>query len=75
MPRYNPDSPDSIRTVVDNDDQSLSREGFKLPSEVRLYADDTHPRSEAIVPAKQHMSEIAVAAALAWELSGSDELF
>lgn len=71
MPQYNSNHPDSIRDVFDRDGESLARAGFTIPSDVKVVADDTRPRSEP----HMGMSQIAIDAMKAWELTGSDELF
>ena len=72
MPKYDSNNADSIRSVFSNDEESLRRAGFRLPSDVKVYADDAQPRPKAAVLG---MSDMAIEAAAAWERTGSDELF
>lgn len=71
MSQYNSNHPDSIRNIFDRDGEFLARAGFEMPSDVRVLADDTRPRSDP----SMGMSQIAIDAMKAWEITGSDELF
>lgn len=45
MPHLHPDDPHVIERIFDTDDKSLRRAGFKMPAELRVYADDARPKA------------------------------
>lgn len=76
MVQYNPNDADSIQAIFDRDGEFLAREGFSLPPDLQVTADDERPRPEATdETVARGMSDVAIAAAAAWERTGSDELF
>jgi hypothetical protein len=68
---YDPNDESSIRGVFERDEEYLGREGFRLPPDLRVHADDTLPKTSTT----QHMSSMTIEAYEAYLLTGRDEAF